>query len=133
MTCPSIRQSVVLHPLAPLVPVLGLHHVIGHPLGRQPPVQVVAERARLIARVDLPGQALLFGHEAHKPFEGHLLDRLRRGPVHLPGDVKPLGAGVNSELDRGAGFGRLQFTEKANEKVEYLIGNCCSDSGFCRV
>jgi hypothetical protein len=31
--------------------------------------------------------------------EAHLLDRLRGCSVELPGDVKPLGVGVDAELD----------------------------------
>jgi len=34
------------------------------------------------------------------PVEGHLLDRLRRGAVDLPGAVLPLRMGVDSELDQ---------------------------------
>ena len=55
------------------------------------------------------GEALLFGHEEQQPVEGHLLDRLRGGSVELATDVKPLGVGVDSELDRGVEFTRIGF------------------------
>lgn len=61
-------------------------------------MEVVAERPRLVTGEDLPGESLLLGHEAKQSVEGHLLDRLRGGPVELATDVKPLGVGVDSEL-----------------------------------
>ena len=46
---------------------------------------------------------------AKKPRQAHLLHRLRRRPVHLPGHVIPLRVGVDSELDRFKGFIRIGF------------------------
>jgi hypothetical protein len=54
-------------------------------------------------------RSLLLGHEAQQPLEGHLLDRLRRCAVDLPADEMPLGVGVDAELDRFTGFGRIGF------------------------
>jgi hypothetical protein len=57
-----------------------------------------------VAGADLLGEALLFGDEA---VAGHRLDRLRRGPIDLPGDALLLRVGVDSEFDRGLRFGRF--------------------------
>ena len=46
-------------------------------------------------------------NKTQQPAEGHLLDRLGRGAVKLAGDVKPLGVGVDAELDRGGEFSRM--------------------------
>lgn len=102
-------ELVGLHALVALVPDLGLHHVVGHPHLGELTVEVVAERPRLIASEDIPGEALLFGHEAQEPLEAHLLDRLRSRSVDLSAHVKPLRVGVDAELDRFAGFVRIGF------------------------
>jgi hypothetical protein len=53
------------------------------------------------------GEALLFGDKVQQPVEDHFLDRLRRSAVDLPGDVALLRVGVDSEFDRGVGFGSV--------------------------
>jgi len=97
-------NPVRLHPLAPLVPVLRLHHQIAHPQRLELAVQVVAEGTGLVAGVDFAGERLLFGHEAQQRLESHLLDRLRGGPVQLSRHVIPLRMGVDTEFDRVVGF-----------------------------
>lgn len=53
---------------------------------------------------EFSGEAPLLGDEVWQPVDGHLLDRLRSGPVELAVDVKPLGEGLERRLDRGAEF-----------------------------
>ncbi|MGI9244519.1 MAG: hypothetical protein ACR2RV_27205 [Verrucomicrobiales bacterium] len=72
-------------------------------------MQVIAENPGLVTGVDFAGEILLFGHEAQQLLEGHLLHRLRRGTVELPGDAIPLRVGVDSEFDRVVGFGSFCF------------------------
>ena len=62
-------------------------------------MEVVAEGSGLITRIDFWSEALLFSHKTEQSVEGHFLDRLRGGSVELATDVKPLGVGVDSELD----------------------------------
>lgn len=62
---------------------------------------------RHAAGVDLPGQPLLPGNKAKQPVKSHLLDRLRSGPVNVPGDLKPLSMGIIPQLDRRLQFGRI--------------------------
>ena len=54
--------------------------------------------------MDLVGEVLLFGHEMQEPINVHLLHRLQRGTLELPGHVISLRVGVDSELDRIVGF-----------------------------
>ena len=68
-----------------------------------------AEGPRLVTGEDLSREALLFRHKTQQSVEGHLLDRLRGGPVELATDVKPLRVGVDAELDRVVEFGRIGF------------------------
>ena len=70
-------------------------------------MEVVTEGTGLVTRIDLSSEALLFGHKTQQSVEGHFLDRLRGGSVELTTDVKPLGVGVDSELDRGVQFSRI--------------------------
>lgn len=72
-------------------------------------MEVVAEGSLLIKSENLASKSLLFGDEVQQAVEGHLLDRLRGGPVDLAGDVKPLGVGADAELDRGVEFGRMDL------------------------
>ena len=58
---------------------------------------------------NLSSYALLVGHEAKESVEGQLLDRLRGGAIDLAGGVKPLGVGVDTELDRGVEFSRIDL------------------------
>ena len=58
---------------------------------------------------NLSSEALLLGHEAKESVEGQLLDRLRGGAIDLAGGVKPLGVGVDTELDRGVEFSRIDL------------------------
>ena len=52
----------------------------------------------------------LLTNRTQQPVEGPLPDRLRGGSVELAGDVKPLGVGVDAELDRGEKFSSLGFS-----------------------
>ena len=72
-------------------------------------MEVIAESAGLVTSEDLAGKSLLLGHEAKEAVEGHLLDRLRGGSVELATDVKPLGVGVDAELDRGVELSRIDL------------------------
>lgn len=59
---------------------------------------------------NLTSEALLIGHKTQQSVEGHLLDRLRGGFAKLATDVKPLGMGVDAELDWLAeSFGKSSF------------------------
>ena len=91
-----------------------MHHQVAHPQRLELAVQVVAESPGLVTGVDFAGEALLFGHEAQQRIGGHLLHRLRRRPVELPGHVIPLRVGVDAELDRVVGFGRICFVFSHN-------------------
>ena len=53
------------------------------------------------------GYSLLFGDESQQPRQRHLLHRLRRRPINLPGHVIPLGVRVDAELDALKSFGRI--------------------------
>ena len=66
-----------------------------------------AQQGLVVTEFDSQVESVLPGHEAEQALEGHLLDRLRSGPVELPGDVKPLGVGVDPEFDCFTGFGMI--------------------------
>jgi hypothetical protein len=85
-----------------------------HPGRLELAVQVIAESAGLVTCVDFAGEALLIDNEAQQRLEGHLLHRLRRGPVEFSGDVIPLRVGVDAELDRVVGFGSFCFVFSHN-------------------
>ena len=63
----------------------------------------------LTTGVEIPAQALLLADKSQKPRKAHLLHRLGRRPVHLPGHVIPRRVGVDTELDRFTGFIRIGF------------------------
>ena len=105
----ALTHNDSISPLTSSVPVLMLHDVVGTTQRRQLPVQVVPESTGLVASVDLPGQPLLPGNEAKQPVERHFLDRLRSGPVNLACHVKPLGMGIDTQLDRRLQFGRISL------------------------
>ena len=71
--------------------------------------------------MDLVGEVLLFGHEMQEPINVHLLHRLQRGTLELPGHVISLRVGVDSEFDRIVGFGCFCFL---------IIHNGCQFGGF---
>ena len=60
---------------------------------------------RLVTGEHLAGQTALLRNKVQQTLEGHFPHRLRSRPVELPGDVIPLGVGVDSEIDGGVGFG----------------------------
>ena len=52
--------------------------------------------------------------EVQQCLEAHLLHRLRRRAVQLPGDVISLRVGVDAEFDRVVGFGSFCFVFSHN-------------------
>jgi len=54
--------------------------------------------------MDLASELLLFDHEMQEAIKLHLLHRLRRGTIKLPGHVVLLRVGINAEFDRIVGF-----------------------------
>jgi signal transduction histidine kinase len=83
----------------------GVAHEVKNPLAA---LQLVVDFFR--RKVDLIGESggIIVDH-MQQAIEGHLLDRLRGGPVELAGDVKPLGVSVDAELDRGVEFSRIDL------------------------
>lgn len=65
-------KLVVLHSLAPLIPVLRLHDAVGRKHRRDLAVRLVAEIARFEGGEGLAGEALLIDHKALQPVEGRL-------------------------------------------------------------
>ena len=59
--------------------------------------------------MDLASELLLFGYEVQEAINLHLLHRLRRGTVELPGHVVPLCVGIDAEFDRIVGLGCFCF------------------------